>query len=101
MAIGVARPCIEAWLLSDGAALRLALILSRTPELPEEPESLPSNRRDPQHPKQVLAQIGASSQPQKDAVATRMNLQDARKRCPLSFEPFAVEVETHIRPLFS
>ncbi len=38
MAIGVAHPCIESWLLADAAAIRRALALPATPKLPAEPE---------------------------------------------------------------
>ena len=101
MAIGIARPCIEAWLLSDAAALRLALQLPRTPEVSEQPESLPADQQDSHHPKRVLADIGAKSQVQKDAVAARIDLELSCNRCPLSFEPFAVEVGARIKPLFA
>jgi hypothetical protein len=101
MAIGVAQPCIEAWLLSDGSALRLALQLPRTPEVSEQPESLPADQRDRQHPKRLLAEIGAKSQVQKDGAAARIDLELSRTRCPLSFEPFAAEVGARIKPLFA
>jgi hypothetical protein len=101
MAIGVARPCIEAWLLVDAAALRIALKLRTTPNVPDKPESLPPDSGDPQHPKCVLANIGAASQAQKDVIAARIDLQQARQRCPLSFQPFASEVETRLKPLFT
>jgi hypothetical protein len=102
MAIGAPRPCIEAWLLADSSALRLALALNRSPELPEDPESLPAPRVNrKQNPKTVLAEHDANSQTQKDKVARRFDLNTARQRCVRSFEPFAIEVEKHLRPLFA
>ena len=102
MAVGAPRPCVEAWLLVDSSALRQALGLSRSPNLPEDPESLPAprvNRR--RNPKTVLAEHGADSRVQKDSIAQKVDLNSARERCLLSFEPFAAEVETHLRPLFA
>jgi hypothetical protein len=102
LAVGAARPCIESWLLGDSSALRQALGLGHSPELPEDPESLPAPSHNRKHnPKTVLAKLGADSQVQKDKIAQKLNLNAARKRCPLSFEPFAAEIETLIRPLFA
>jgi hypothetical protein len=41
-AVGVAHPCIEAWLLSDASAISRAMKLAQHPEVPAEPESLPA-----------------------------------------------------------
>ncbi len=102
LAIGAARPCIEAWLLVDAPAIRQALGLSDSPLLPNDPESLsaPSHNRE-NNPKTMLAELGAGSQVQKDAIARKLDLNAARERCLISFEPFAAEVETHLRPLFA
>ena len=35
LAVGLAHPCIEAWLLADAAAIRRALALPRNPALPD------------------------------------------------------------------
>lgn len=102
LAIGAAQPCIESWLLVDPSALCQTLGLPRSPELPENPESLPAPAHNRKHnPKIVLAVLGAKSQPQKDTIALTLELDAARKRCPLSFEPFAAEIETLLRPLFT
>jgi hypothetical protein len=101
-AIGAARPCTESWLLGDSAALCQAIGLGHSTELPEDPESLPAPRHNRTYnPKTVLAKFGADSQIQKDSIAQKLNLSMARRRCPLSFEPFAAEIETLIRPLFA
>jgi hypothetical protein len=102
LAIGVAQPCIESWLLVDPSALCQALGLPGSPELPENPESLPAPAHDRKHnPKIVLAELGANSQHKKDAIARTLDLNTGRKRCPFGFEPFAAEIETLIRPLFT
>lgn len=49
MAIGAARPCIEAWLLVDSSAVRRAIGLPRSPELPDAPELLPAPFQDRSH----------------------------------------------------
>ncbi|OHB69974.1 MAG: hypothetical protein A2V70_18550 [Planctomycetes bacterium RBG_13_63_9] len=107
MAIGVAHPCIESWLLADASAIQRALGLTVTPAVPNDPETLPApckNRTE--NPKSKLAQIGGST---KQAPSAEENAQIAREmndmplvraRCPRSFAPFADEVERHIRPLF-
>lgn len=107
MAIGVAQPCIESWLLADAAAIRRGLELPRKPGVPEEPEGLPAPCQDPRHnPKTVLAQAAGDAHAdlaadRKWRIAAAMRDMDlARRRCPLSFAPFADEVERHIRPLF-
>jgi hypothetical protein len=107
MAIGVAQPCIESWLLADAEAVRQGLNLSHQPTLPDRPEELPPPNTDRQHnPKTILASIGQSrrqelSAAEKDGIAGKMtDFNLARERCPTSFAPFADEVETHIRPLF-
>ena len=102
LAVGAARPCTESWLLGDLSGLCRALGLGHSPELPDDPESLPAPRHNRKHnPKTVLAKLGVDSQIQKDTIAQRLNLNAARERCPLSFEPFAAEIETLIRPLFA
>jgi hypothetical protein len=102
LAVGAARPCIEAWLLGDSLSLCQALGLSHSPELPEDPESLPAPCRNREYnPKTVLANLGADSQIQKDMIARKVSLNLVRMRCPRSFEPFAAEIESVIRPLFA
>jgi len=107
MAVGVAHPCIEAWLLADANALRRALELPANPDVPESPEDLPAPRQDRRNnPKTVLARIAGSRHQDLDAdakhrIAAAMNdMPLVRQRCPLGFDPFAGEVEQHLKPLF-
>jgi len=103
MAVGVAQPCIESWLLADADALRQSESLTETPAVPNAPEALPAPCRDRQsNPKRVLDQLaGATDVRRKWRIAAAMNDIDlVRRRCPLGFAPFADEVEQHIRPLF-
>jgi hypothetical protein len=106
VAVGVAHPCIEAWLLADASAIRRACGLQPDPEVPAEPERLPAPRQDQRrNPKVALAQAAGAKQPlpadrmwQIAAAIKRLDL--LRQRCPLGFVPFAEEVEQRIRPLF-
>lgn len=107
MAVGVAHPCIESWLLADGTAIRRGLKLERTPDVPQEPEELPAPREDrKKNPKTILARIARSrnkelSADEKDDVALAMNDMDlVGERCPRGFGPFADEVQRWVRPLF-
>jgi len=103
MAVGVAQPCIESWLLVDAAAIQRACALAAPPDLPEEPEGLPAPcRNEKENPKTVLHQIaGATEAEHKWRIAQEMNDMDlVRRGCPLGFVPFADEVEEHIHPLF-
>jgi hypothetical protein len=108
MAVGVAHPCIESWLLADPDAIRRGLKLNETPEVPLKPEELPAPQKDRRHnPKTVLREALAIvhqelSADKKDQIAAAINDMGLIKtRCPLGFAPFADEVESHIRPLFS
>jgi hypothetical protein len=108
MAIGVAHPCIESWLLADGPAIRRALGMEKAPAIPDRPEDLPAPcRDDTNNPKAVLRRVTGASKKElatveKDRIATAMNDLDLlRTRCPLGFAPFAAEVVQRIRPLFS
>jgi hypothetical protein len=102
MAVGVAQPCIEAWLLADGHAIGRALGVSAVPAVPDDPEALPAPNRDRKlNPKAVLAHLGVNSVAEKEAVAKAMNDMDrVCQRCPSGFAPFAEEVQQYIRPLF-
>jgi hypothetical protein len=106
MAVGIAHPCIEAWLLADASAIRRACSLQQDPEVPAEPERIPAPRQDPRrNPKVVLAQAAGARQPLPAdhmwrIAATIKHLDLLRQRCPLGFAPFAEEVEQRIRPLF-
>jgi hypothetical protein len=102
MAVGVAHPCIEAWLLADGQAVARVIGPSAALNLPTEPERLPAPQRDERNnPKAVLAARGVRSASDKDAVALAMADMDlVCQRCPSGFAPFAHEVRHRIRPLF-
>jgi hypothetical protein len=103
MAVGVAHPCIEAWLLADAAAIGKGLNLAKTPAIPEKPEELPAPCHDGKHnPKAILKEIAKReiSADDKDCIAAVLDISLLRQRCPLGFAPFAEEVENHIRPLF-
>jgi hypothetical protein len=107
MAIGIAHPCIESWLLADATAIRRGLELPTTPGVPNEPELLPapSENRD-LNPKTILREASRTNQKElsgreKDCITVAMNdLPLVRQRCPQGFAPFADEVENRIRPLF-
>jgi hypothetical protein len=106
MAVGVAHPCIESWLLAAPDAVRRGLTLATTPQVPAEPEMLAAPCQDRRtNPKTVLAAAagrGAElSAADKDRIAAAINdFEPLRTRCPLGFAPFADEVQRHIRPLF-
>ena len=106
MAVGVAHPCIEAWLLADAAALRRACGLPQDSEVPAEPERLPAPRQDERRsPKAALAHaVGARQELPSDRlwkIARELRHLDlVRQRCPRGFAPFADEVGRRIRRLF-
>lgn len=106
MAIGVAHPCIEAWLLADASAIRRGLELTGNPQAPDEPEKLAAPQQDRRrNPKVELArcagQKGELSVAEKEKIAAAMtDMAAVRRACPDGFAPFADEVEEHIRPLF-
>lgn len=106
MAIGIAHPCIESWLLADAAAIRRGLDLAVTPQIPVDPERLPAPLKDRDHnPKTVLRNVSVANQKElsgreKDCIAQAMNNMGLlRERCPKGFAPFADEVEKTIQPL--
>jgi len=107
MAVGVAQPCIEAWLLADASAIRRAFDMPAAPGVPAEPEKCPApcqNQKD--NPKTILARIVGLkrrlSAEENWRIAAAMNdMGLVRTRCPASFAPLADEVEGRIRPLFS
>jgi len=107
MAVGVAHPCIESWLLADTAAIRRGLGLSSTPNVTDKPEELPAPCQNRSHnAKTELRRASGSNEKElstgeKDKIATAINDLDLlRSRCPRGFAPFADEVQQHIRPLF-
>jgi hypothetical protein len=105
-AIGVAHPCIEAWLLADAVAITRALGLGERANVPSEPESLPAPCKDRnQNPKAHLARCAGRDRHLSSAETTRIvqeirDLSAIRTRCPMRFAPFADEVVGMIRPIF-
>lgn len=105
MAIGIAHPCIEAWLLSDASAIRRGLKLQQKPIVPADPESLPAPQRDrSNNPKAVLAACHTNNRhpnlAEKSAIAEHLILETAASVCP-SFAAFVTEIRERIAiPLF-
>jgi len=105
MAVGVAHPCVEAWLLADPLAIARALGLSNPVVVPSNPENLPAPQANRAHnPKTVLARCAersAISSREATLIALAItDLASLRNRCPVGFEPFAQEIEERIAPLF-
>lgn len=104
MAVGVAHPCIEAWLLADPEALARGLKLPSPPAAPQNPESLPAPQKDRTHnPKTVLAERGR--QPSFVPACHTNCVRDCRScpgvgALPSRIPPFAQEVEERIAPLY-
>ncbi len=101
MAIGVAHPCIESWLLSDAPAVRRGLGLNQRPAVPPQPESLPApqaNRTN--NPKTALLACHPNNRhpnlAEKTAIAEHLTFATAEQVCP-SFAAFATEVRERIR----
>ena len=105
MAVGIAHPCVEAWLLVDSLAIARALGLSNSVVVPSNPESLPAPQANRDHnPKTVLARCAERSAiSSREATLIALAITDLaalRNRCPVGFEPFAQEIEERIAPLF-
>lgn len=102
MAVGVAHPCIESWLLSDASAVRRGFNLSGPkPAVPTDPESLPAPQANRTHnPKTALAACHPNTRhpnlAEKSEMAEHLALATAEQICP-SFAAFAVEVRERIR----
>ncbi len=105
MAVGVAHPCIESWLLADAKAIHKALDLPECPNVPDKPEELPAPREDRAiNPKTELGKCTNSkrelSVKEMSSIAAKIrDFKILRERCPKSFAPFADEVESRIKPL--
>jgi hypothetical protein len=106
-AVGVAQPCIEAWLLADASAIQRTFDIPAAPEVPGEPENCPAPCQDEKNnPKTLLARAAGLkrrlSAEENWRIAAEMNdVGIVRTRCPASFAPFAGDVEAQIRPLFA
>ncbi len=102
LAVGVAQPCIEAWLLVDRQAVEQAARVKGPLELPADPESLPAPcANETGNPKAVLIHWGVRSAAQKDTIALAISdLSLLVERCPQGFGRFAQEIRQFIRPLF-
>ena len=106
MAVGIAHPCIETWLLVDATAIARAMRLAALPETPADPEGLPAPQKDRNNnPKTVLARCSGSA----DAVSSRdasriasmiKDIKAIGTACPEGFQPFAKEVTERLAPLF-
>lgn len=104
MAIGVAHPCIEAWLLADASAIRRGMNLVQRPTVPSRPEELPAPQHDAKNnPKVALASCDPKNRhpntDEKSSIANYLDLASAEVTCP-SFGSFAAEVRNHIGKLF-
>lgn len=95
-------PCrtIEAWAMGDRVALAEVSGAAEPIKLPNgrrSPEGLWGAPRDPQsnHPKMVLRRIFGRRVTQGDisSIGERADVSAVRKKCPLGFEPFVVELE--------
>jgi Domain of unknown function (DUF4276) len=105
MAIGVAHPCIEAWLLADASAVRRGMNLNQRPTVPAKPEELPAPQHDTKNnPKVALAACDPKNRHpnahEKSSIATHLDLASVEVTCP-SFGAFATEVRHHISKLFT
>lgn len=104
MAIGVAHPCIEAWLLADASAVRRGMNLNQRPTVPSKPEELPAPQHDANNnPKVALAACDPKNRHpnsyEKSSIANYLDLASAETTCP-SFGAFATEVRQHVSKLF-
>lgn len=105
-AVGVAHPCVEAWLMTDAGAIQRALDLKQPPTSHAAPESLPAPCRErEQNPKELLGKYAGRNRPLAAKEMTRIaieirDLDKIRERCPMSFAPFADEILERIRPIF-
>ena len=104
--VGVAHPCIEAWLLGDPKAIRRAFGLPQPIAVTETPEELPATKdKTGGDPKAVLGRCLGRSGAMPADKTTRIALQirdyeALHQRCPKSFTPFADEVIERIKPIF-
>ncbi len=72
-AVGVAHPCIEAWLLADASVILRAMKLDQQPAVPTAPESLPAPCKDRGHnPKILLGRCCGQKQPLASKDTTRI-----------------------------
>jgi len=102
-------PCrmIEAWAMGDLVAVAQVSDFVTSVKLPsgKGPEELWGERSDPMsdHPKNVLKRIFGGKYTQEDMrrVAELADIRMVRKKCPLSFEPFAAELEEAVAALGS
>ncbi len=107
MAVGVAHPCIEAWLLADPQAIRKAFDLKKAPSIPSAREYLPNAPKTfpGKFYKRFLAECAQKqradlSMQEKSALVLAINdIAVIENSCP-SFASFAAEVKDHIGPIF-
>jgi len=105
MAVGVAHPCIESWLLADASAIRRGFGLTGPrPVVPPDPEAIPLH--DAQGNNQLKMRLAAChpnnrhpNLAEKSTMAEHLDFAIAEDRCP-SLLAFATEVRTQIRDRF-
>jgi Domain of unknown function (DUF4276) len=106
-AVGVAIEMIEAWLLADEKALRIALADTSIQRQPD-PETLTTNdEKSDQHPKTRLRRFIEDSPSRENsddspdlyaAVARAIDVDVLEHRCPRGFGPFAKQVRELVLP---
>ena len=103
MAIGVAHPCIEAWLLADASAIRRGLSLEQKPIVPENPELLPAPHVDRKNnPKIALAGCHPNSRhpnlAEKSAITEHLNLGrvDVSSHKAMSYKGLRCELQGYV-----
>jgi hypothetical protein len=105
IAVGVAHPCIEAWLLCAAGPIKKGCKRDAlNGKLPHDPELLPAPRKDRRrNPKVVLQRIsGCDAVPCKAAIAAEIwDFAPLRQKCPQGFVPFADDVESRVKPLLA
>ncbi len=101
MPVGVAHPCIEAWLLVDATAIKRGLDLIQRPVVPSEPESIATaDEAKSQLASYSTQKVKELAVTQKAAIAMYINWSSVVQICP-SFTAFDEELTIHVSPLFA
>ncbi len=103
--IGLAVPCLEAWLSADGTAIKRGLRLNERPTVPERPEEFRTGKAPGPHYKRHLAQLAGAAKKdlsaiEKSKIAELIDLTSLVEHCP-SFQAFADEIADRLAPLFA
>ena len=96
-AVGMAVEAFDAWMISDGKAVKAAK--GEPTKSHPAPEKLDGKEGTGRHPKDVAAQVfsgKASLTASYAAVAEHVDLELLARACPLGFAPFAQEVRERI-----